>query len=177
MIPCGTRDKLTRKINVRSRFVSSPSPAGELAPVSLVLYCASYPPIWHLESRTSSKRVKQSERGRGKPRCSARRNFLRRVREMQPTRFDYPNPDWSSGSRFLGASRASRFRPWIRPAHLAGRSEIKRISPPVALQPLGTALQLRRSCQTHTIEIAVSENVLKRETRAILVQARVLREK
>lgn len=168
----GARDKLMRKINVRLRFVSL-SRAVEVAPVySRLLYCAHR---IHdiLPSDTSNlghrrKREKRSERRiRGKPgvqpgeTCFLTRTFARCNQPdlIIPTRTRVP-------AHVFSRLHDPGLRSWMRPAHLAGRSEIKRISPPVALQPLGTstASQIlpnpynRNCCEW---------NVLKRGTRAI----------
>lgn len=133
----GARDKLTRKMNISSRFVSSPC-RGSCAGFSRTLLrivptIAPYltPRISDIE-RVGEKRQRGGRRG--KPRCSAWRNLLpdANVREMQSTRFDYPDPGRSSSSRFLGASRSPTPPVNAEPGTSRRGSEIKRISPPVA---------------------------------------------
>jgi len=108
----GARDKLTLKINVRSRFVSSSSRAVEVAPVSLVLYYAAYD---ILPSDTLNfghrERGKNGEKGGGESLFSPETCSDANVREMQPTRF--ANSGRSFGSRFLGASRAKPSIPLV----------------------------------------------------------------
>lgn len=94
MIPCNTARQADAE---DKRQVAICRLVPEVAPVSLVLYCASYPSIWHFESDTGERGRNREKERRISPVFSW--NLLWRECS-RPNRFDYANANRSFDSWF-----------------------------------------------------------------------------